>query len=155
MSTPGVVNEPVAVPDAPRFDEDRKARMLTVLRWAAIPVGMLIVVWSLFGSTFGSDPGDSTVELAHLGLSVSAEIQAGQSIEITVPIPDDTVVSIGTVPEGVTATLTPATDGTMTLRVAPAADTPRGQYNLGLVAVADGERQELSWPFRVADPDGT
>ena len=75
--------------------------------------------------------------------------------KITVPIPDDTVVSIGTVPEGVTATLTPATDGTMTLRVAPAADTPRGQYNLGLVAVADGERQELSWPFRVADPDGT
>ncbi len=155
MSTPSVVNEAVVVPDVPQ-SEDRKARILTVLRWATIPVGMLIVVWSLLGFPLGNDSSESSaVDLEQLGLSVSAEIQAGQWVEVTVPVLEDTVVTIGTVPEGVTATLTPAIEGTMTLRVAPAADTPRGQYNLGLIAITDGERQELSWPFRIADPDGS
>ncbi|NNE97338.1 MAG: hypothetical protein HKN24_15070 [Acidimicrobiales bacterium] len=156
MSTPSVVNESASLPDVPGSNQDRRAHILAVLRLAAIPVGILIMVWALLGFPYGNGSSESSpVDLEQLGLSVSAEIQAGQWVEVTVPVPEDTVVAIGTVPEGVTATLTPATDGTMTLRVAPAADTPRGEYNLGLIATTDGDRQELSWPFRVADPDGS
>ena len=156
MSTQSVVNPTINLHDGPQPNEERRVRLLTALRWGAIPIGMLLVVWSLVGSPSGNDANDSSaVDLEQLGLSVSAEIQAGLSVEFTVPLPEGRVVTLGTVPEGVTATLTPAREGTMTLRVAPSADMPRGEYLLGIVVVTDGEQQELSWPFRVADPDGS
>lgn len=93
------------------------------------------------------------VDIESLGLDMSVDIQAGSSIEISVPETAGVDLTVVSAPPGVTAELADGSAGMMLLTVAVDEDTPRGAYNLALLAVRDGERFELGWPFEVVEPD--
>ncbi len=92
-------------------------------------------------------------DIESLGLAITADIQAGSTFEVAVPATADTELSVVSAPPGVTATITHAPGGMMRLALAVDDDTPRGAYNLALLAIRDGERFELGWPFEVVEPD--
>lgn len=92
-------------------------------------------------------------DIESLGLAITADIQAGSTFEVAVPATADTELSVVSAPSGVGATITDAPEGMIRLAVAVGEDTPRGAYNLALLAVRDGERYELGWAFEVVEPD--
>lgn len=94
-------------------------------------------------------------DIESLNLAISADIQAGTTFEVVVPATTDTVISVVSAPPGVTADITEVPQDMIRLEVAVDADTPRGAYNLALMAVRDGESYELGWPFEVVEPDAT
>ena len=94
-------------------------------------------------------------DLESIGLAVETDIQAGSTFEVTVPRQADTSVSVATMPPGVTAAFTPgAADDTIKLTVNVEFDVPRGEYDLGLSVVRDGEEYTVGWPFEVTEPGG-
>lgn len=94
------------------------------------------------------------LDIESLNLAVGTEIQAGATFEVAVPATEGVELSVVAAPPGVTAELTGAGEEMLLLRVAVDADTPRGAYNLALLAMRDGDRYELGWPFDVVDPGG-
>lgn len=110
----------------------------------------LSVVFVLLAAACSSAVAPPDIE--SLGLLIEADIQAGGTFEVSIPIDENTTVSVENAPRGVTAALTPGANGSILLTVAVEPDTPRGAYNLGLIVVRDGERYELVWPFDVEDP---
>ena len=90
-----------------------------------------------------------------LGLAIETDIPAGGTFEVSVPAPTDAVVTVRTVPAGVTAAIVdvPA-EGIMRLVVNVEFDTPRGAYNLGLAVIRGGEEYLVGWPFEVVEPSG-
>ncbi len=95
----------------------------------------------------------AAVDIESLGLAITVDIQAGSTFEVAVPATASTELRIVSAPPGVTATITDAPEGMIRLVVAVDEDTPRGAYHLALLAVRDGERFELGWPFEVVEPD--
>lgn len=100
---------------------------------------------------------NSTAErasLEDLGLAIAADVQQGSSLEIAVPAVSGTEISVVTAPSGIEAAVSRAADGqSLLLTLDVALDTPSGTYNLGLVVIRDGQRQELTWPFDVVERD--
>lgn len=94
------------------------------------------------------------LDIESLNLAIETDIQAGATFEVAVPATEGVELSVVAAPVGVTATLTDAGESMMLLRVAVDADTPRGAYNLTLLAARDGEDYEVGWPFEVVDPAG-
>ncbi len=96
----------------------------------------------------GSVENPATLE--DLGLAIAADVQQGTSFEVAVPLVTGTSVGVLTAPSGVEATIAIAPDGeSMRLSLDVDSGTPAGTYDLGLVVIRDGERQELNWPFDV------
>ncbi len=63
------------------------------------------------------------------------------------------VSGVKTTPAGVTAAITDGpTAGMMLLTLNVEFDTPRGDYNLGLSVIRNGEESEVGWPFEVVEP---
>jgi hypothetical protein len=94
-------------------------------------------------------------DLESLGLAIETDIQAGATFEVAAPKQPGTTVSVKTTPAGITAAITDApTDGMMLLMVNVEFDTPRGDYNLGLSVIRDGEEFVVGWPFEVVEPGG-
>ncbi|MGB5565533.1 MAG: hypothetical protein WBN93_04305, partial [Acidimicrobiia bacterium] len=97
--------------------------------------------------------GSSAPDLESLGLAIETDIQAGATFEVAVPKQPDTTVSVKTTPAGVTAAITDGpTAGMMLLTLNVEFDTPRGDYNLGLSVIRNGEESEVGWPFEVVEP---
>ena len=95
------------------------------------------------------------VTLENLGLAIEADIQAGASFEVVVPMRADTTVRVVSAPDGVTAAVVDSLDGeTRVLTLAVASDTPRGAYSLGLGVVRDGEELLIGFPFDIIEPIG-
>ena len=119
-------------------------------RWRllATTVTTLALLMGACGST-------ESVTIESLGLSVEVDIQAGSEFELAFPLDQDTSIGVVSAPPGVTATITEASNGeSMLLAVAVDAATPRGAYNLALLATRNGEDYELGWPFDVVEPVG-
>lgn len=113
------------------------------------------VVLASFAVVAAACSSSDAPDIESLGLAMTVDIQAGATFEVTVPAIANTDLSVLSAPPGVAATLTEgAGASTMLLRVAVDEDTPRGAYNLALLAVRDGERYELGWPFAVIEPVG-
>jgi hypothetical protein len=94
-------------------------------------------------------------DLESLGLAIETDIQAGATFEVAAPKQPGTTVSVDTTPAGITAAITDGpTAGMMLLKVNVEFDTPRGDYNLGLSVVRDGDEFLVGWPFGVVDPGG-
>ena len=93
------------------------------------------------------------VDIESLGLALTVDIQAGTTFEVAVPATPNTTLTVVSAPPGVSATITDAPDDMIQLSVAVDEDTPRGAYNLALLAVRDGESYELGWPFEVIEPE--
>ena len=111
------------------------------------------VVLALVAGACGST---STVDRESLGLMIEADIQAGTRFEVSVPMQPDTSIEVVSAPAGVTASISEvAGGGAILLSVAVDADTPRGAYNLGLLATRDGEEFLIDWPFDVVDGGST
>ena len=118
------------------------------LRLVAVTVTTLALLVGACGST-------ESVTIEDLGMSVEIDIQAGSEFELAFPLDHDTDISVASAPPGVTATITEAPNGeSILLAVAVASDTPRGAYNLALLATRNGEDYELGWPFDVVEPVG-
>jgi len=119
-------------------------------------VGRLVaVVLASFAILAVACSSSEAPDIESLGLAMTVDIQAGATFDVTVPATADTDLSVVSAPPGVTAKLTEdAEDGTIRLKVAVDEDTPRGAYNLALLAVRNGERYELGWPFEVIEPVG-
>lgn len=110
----------------------------------------LVVVAASATAACSSSPA---VDIESLGLAITVDIQAGSIFEVAVPATASTELSVVSAPPGVSATITDVPDGMIRLVVAVDEDTPRGAYNLALLAVRDGDRFELGWPFEVVEPD--
>jgi len=96
----------------------------------------------------------SAPDLESLGLAIETDIQAGATFEVTVPKQPNMTVSVKTTPAGVTAAITDGpTQDMLRLTVHVEFDTPRGDYNLGLSAIRDGEEFLVGWPFTVTEPE--
>lgn len=96
-----------------------------------------------------SDP----VDIESLGLGVDVDIEAGETFELSVPATPDVDLSLVMAPNGVAASLSENEESDMIdLVVTVDEDTARGDYALALLAVKEGDRYELSWPFRVIEP---
>ncbi|MDH3539456.1 MAG: hypothetical protein OEP52_05645 [Acidimicrobiia bacterium] len=114
-----------------------------------VAAAVLVLVAGACGSS-------STVDRESLGLMIEADIQAGSRFEVSVPMQPDTAIEVVSAPAGVTASISEAADGgALLLSVAVDADTPRGAYNLGLLATQDGEEHLIGWPFDVVDAGST
>lgn len=93
---------------------------------------------------------DEPATLEDLGLAIAADVQQGATFEVAVPILAGTTLSVATAPAGVNAAIVEASDGdSLRLSLDVDSGTPAGTYNLGLVVLRDGERQEIAWPFDV------
>ncbi len=98
--------------------------------------------------------GSEPPSLQSLGLDVSAQIQAGNSFSLTVPMTAEMELTVGAAPSGVDATVERnLVTNDVTVHLAVAEDVPRGAYELPLTVVSQGDSYELNWPFSVVDPD--
>jgi hypothetical protein len=123
---------------------------LFLTRWVAA-VGTILAFIVITASCQPSDDPD----IESLGLAIETDIPAGGTFEVAVPKLADTTVAVETTPPGVTAAITNAPgEGMILLTVNVEFDTPRGDYNLGLAVVRNGEEYLLGWPFEVVEPGG-
>ena len=122
-------------------------RSITAWRRALVGVAAAFVLLTACSSA-------ESVDIESLGLEMTVDIQAGSKIEIAVRETPDIDLTIVSAPPGVSADITDGSEGMILLTVTVDEATPRGAYNLAMLAVRDGERFELGWPFEVVEPVG-